>query len=88
LSTAPAIWPPKLRRADAARYLTEVHGIPVQPATLAKWFCLASSGPPAYRAGRIPLYPRDELDAWAAKRLGPLRASTSDLPLEAELLRP
>ena len=71
-------WPPKLRRADAARYLREVHGIPVQSSTLAKWWCLKSDAPPAYLAGRIPLYPRDALDAWAAKRLGPLRTSTSD----------
>ncbi len=71
-------WPPKLRRADAARYLREVHGIPVQPSTLAKWFCLKSDSPPAYLAGRVPLYPRDALDSWATKRLGPLRASTSD----------
>ena len=71
-------WPPKLRRADAARYLREVHGIPVQPSTLAKWHCLKSDGPPAHHAGRVPLYPLDELDAWATKRLGPLRSSTSD----------
>jgi hypothetical protein len=79
LTATPIItnWPPKLRRADAARYLLEVHGIPVQPSTLAKWHCLKSDGPPAYVSGRVPLYPRDELDAWAAKRLGPLRTSTS-----------
>lgn len=77
-TTAVFTWPLKLRRTDAARYLTEVHGIPVRPATMAKWFCLKSSGPRAHVAGRVPLYPRAELDAWAAKRLGPLRASTSD----------
>jgi len=71
-------WPPRLRRAEAARYLREQHGIPVSPATLAKWFCLRSDGPPAYVAGRVPLYPRDALDAWAEQRLGPLRTSTSD----------
>ena len=71
-------WPINLRRQDAARYLREVHGIPVQPATLSKWFCVRSDGPPAFKAGRIPLYPRDALDAWATKRLGPLRSSTSD----------
>lgn len=73
-----ANWPPRLRRAEAARYLREVHGIPVQPSTLAKWHCLKSDGPPAHHAGRVPLYPRDALDTWAAKRLGPLRTSTSD----------
>jgi hypothetical protein len=73
-----ASWPINLRRQDAARYLREVHGIPVQPTTLSKWFCVSSDGPPAFKAGRIPLYPRDQLDAWAVKRLGPLRTSTSD----------
>jgi hypothetical protein len=80
LTFAPIItnWPPNLRRSDAARYLRDVHGIPVQPSTLAKWFCVSSEGPPAFKAGRIPLYPRDQLDAWATARLGPLRISTSD----------
>lgn len=76
--SVPVNWPPKLRRAEAARYLREVHGIPVQPSTLAKWFCTSSTGPNAFLAGRIPLYPRDALDDWATKRLGPLRSSTSD----------
>lgn len=71
-------WPLKLRRAEAARYLRDVHGIPVQPSTLAKWHSQKSDGPPAHHAGRVPLYPRDELDNWATKRLGPLRSSTSD----------
>jgi len=77
-TTAMVSWPPKLRRTDAARYLRDVHGIPVQPSTLAKWHSQKSDGPPAHLAGRVPLYPRDELDAWATKRLGPLRKSTSD----------
>ena len=70
-------WPPNLRRKDAARYLQLVFGIPVEASTLAKWFCISSDGPPAFLAGRIPLYPRAELDAWAIRRLGPLRSSTS-----------
>ena len=70
-------WLPKLRRKEAARYLREVHGIPMQPSTLAKLFCIGG-GPPAHVMGRFPLYPRVELDAWANKRLGRLRASTSD----------
>jgi len=71
-------WPPNLRRKDASRYLLIVHGIPVAPSTLAKWFCVRSDGPKVFSAGRIPLYPVIELDAWAARRLGPLRTSTSD----------
>jgi hypothetical protein len=74
-SNAP--WPVRLRRGEASRYLYEVHGIPVQPATLAKWFCTRSDGPPAHLVGRFPLYPRDGLDNWAARRLGELRTSTS-----------
>ena len=72
-------WPPNLRRRDACRYLQTVYGIVVQPSTLAKWHCLRSDGPAAYHAGRTPLYPRAELDAWAIRRLGPLRRSTSEL---------
>jgi hypothetical protein len=71
-------WPSMLRRTAASRYLKEMHGIPVEPATLAKWFSQRSDGPPAHRAGRVPLYPRDGLDAWAMRRLGPLCSSTSD----------
>jgi hypothetical protein len=80
LSNTPAIegWPPNLRRRDASQYLRQVYGLTVAPSTLAKWFSLRSDGPPAYLAGRVPLYPRDRLDAWAAKRLGQLRTSTSD----------
>jgi hypothetical protein len=69
-------WPINLRRKDAARYLSTVHGIPVQPGTLAQWFHKGSGGPPAYKAGRFPLYPRHKLDEWAAARLGELRIGT------------
>ena len=78
-SNSTTTWPSKLRRVDAARYLREVHGIPVQSSTLAKWHCVSSDGPPAHHAGRVPLYPRAQLDEWAARRLGPLRRSTSEL---------
>ena len=70
-------WPDNLRRKEAARYLREVHGIPIEAATLAKYFSTRSDGPKAYVAGRIPLYPRTELDIWATRRLGSLRHSTS-----------
>ena len=70
-------WAPKLRRKDAAAYLREEHGLPMQPSTLAKLFCIGG-GPPAHVAGRFPLYPRLELDAWALQRLGRLRSTTSD----------
>jgi hypothetical protein len=67
-----------MRRADAARYIRETHGIPCAPATLAKMACLG--GGPAFRkAGKIPIYSRDDLDAWAKDRLGKLVHSTSEL---------
>ena len=67
-----------LRRADAARYLRETHGIPCAPATLAKYACLGG-GPPFRKAGKFPIYSRDDLDAWAQQRLGKCVQSTSEL---------
>lgn len=73
------VWPPLMRRTEASRYLATVHGIQRAPATLAK---LASvGGGPRFRrliGSRLPLYEPDELDRWAAQKLGPLRTSTSD----------
>ena len=63
------------RRADAASYLTEKYGFPVSKAWLAK---LASTGggPVFRKAGRVPLYSKNELDLWAEARLSePFRAS-------------
>jgi hypothetical protein len=80
LESTPIIenWPPNLRRGEASRYLRERYGIGLAATTLAKMFSQRSDGPPAFLAGRRPLYPRGELDAWATKRLGRLRRSTSD----------
>ena len=66
-------WPANLRRPEAARYLGEVHNMPVSANTLANWFSRGAGGPPAYKAGRTPLYPRAALDQWARTRLGALR---------------
>jgi hypothetical protein len=67
-----------MRRADAARYIRENHGIPCAPATLAKYACIG--GGPAFRkAGKFPIYSRDDLDAWAKQRLGKLVHSTSEV---------
>ena len=64
--------PPNLRRAEAARYLREAHGLPCAPATLAKYACLGS-GPRFRKAGTVPLYAIADLDAWARQRLGERR---------------
>jgi hypothetical protein len=66
-----------LRRAEAARYVADRY-FPCSPKTLAKLACVSSNGPPFRRAGRIPLYPRSGLDAWAQSKIGPLVRSTSD----------
>lgn len=74
---SPHLTRPRLRRWEASEYLTAKHGVRIAPATLAK---LASTGggPAFNRAGRIPLYPTDELDRWAQERIGRLVRSTSE----------
>jgi len=58
-----------LRRTEAAFYITQNHGIPCSPKTLAKLACVSSEGPPFRLAGRFPLYPVSGLDAWLKARL-------------------
>jgi hypothetical protein len=72
---------PRLRRWEASEYMASAHGLTIAPATLAK---LASIGgrPGFHRVGRIPLYPRDELDRWATKKLGRMVRSTSEATAE------
>jgi hypothetical protein len=77
LCLPPHLRKPRLRRWEASEYLDVVYGITVAPATLAKLACVGG-GPRFNKAVRTPLYPREELDAWAAERLGKLKRSTSD----------
>jgi hypothetical protein len=71
-------FPRVMRRAEAARYIREVYGIPCVTATLAKYACV--SGGPAFRkAGKFPIYARDDIDLWAQHRLTKLVHSTSEL---------
>jgi hypothetical protein len=67
-----------LRRTAAARYVEETYGFPCSPKTLAKWACVSSNGPRFRMVGRIPLYPKTELDAWAQAKIGPLVRSTAE----------
>jgi hypothetical protein len=69
---------PNMRRADAARYIREAHGIPCAPTTLAK-YAVQGGGPPFRKAGKFPIYSRADLDAWAKCRLGKLVHSTTEL---------
>ena len=67
----------RLRRAEASEYLKDKFGLDYKPSTLAKLACLGG-GPRFEHAGRFPLYPEPELDAWATSRISPLKSSTSD----------
>lgn len=67
-----------LRRKEASIYLLEQYGISRKPKTLAK-LAVIGGGPKFRHAGRIPLYPTNELDIWAASILSPLKNSTSDM---------
>jgi hypothetical protein len=75
-------WPARMRRTLASEYLLEVHGVSLSPATLAK-LAVTGGGPSFRKDGPFPLYERQELDTFATARLGPLRASTSDLTEKA-----
>jgi hypothetical protein len=66
-----------LRRRQAAEYLKDRFGFGSER-TLAKLACIGG-GPEFRSAGRIPLYDRASLDAWAQAKIGPLRKSTSDV---------
>ena len=70
--------PLKMRRAEAASYLRGAHGLPCTPATLAKYACIGG-GPAFCKVGKFPIYSRDDLDAWANRRLGRRVYSTSEL---------
>jgi hypothetical protein len=64
-----------LRRKAAARYLLEKYGFGAER-TLAKGVVTGDS--PIYRkAGRLVLYTRDALDAWALAKIGAPRQSSS-----------
>jgi hypothetical protein len=63
------------RRKAAAEYLLKKFGFGAA-ATLAK-LAVTGGGPEYYKAGRMPLYSEDSLDAWALSKIGAPRHSTS-----------
>ncbi|MEA1831738.1 hypothetical protein U8607_06535 [Methylobacterium durans] len=69
---------PRLNPVEASDYLAAVYGTPVAVATLAKWRCIKSDGPPFERFGRSIFYRRLALDEWASARLGQPLRSTSE----------
>jgi hypothetical protein len=69
----------RFRRDEASAYLKTNWGLDRKPSTLAKYASLGG-GPKFEYAGRIPIYPQDQLDAWARATLSPLCSSTTDKP--------
>jgi hypothetical protein len=70
----------RFRRDEASAYLKEIWGLDRKRSTLAKYASLGG-GPKFEYAGRIPIYPQAELDAWARSILSTLCSSTADKPL-------
>ncbi|MCR6631406.1 MAG: DNA-binding protein [Magnetospirillum sp.] len=70
-------WPIRLRRTEASKYLKDTWGIDRKPSTLSK-LAVVGGGPRFMHANRVPLYPVNELDAWASSILTPLKSSTSE----------
>lgn len=74
--------PRRLRRRDACEYLRRVHGIFLEPGTLANYAArsdLRGNGPPYRKVGRIPYYGIADLNAWARTRLGRRVTSNAEL---------
>jgi hypothetical protein len=68
----------RVRRAEAASYLRDRHGVPCGAKTLAKLACVGG-GPLFQKFGRLPLYKLCDLDDWAEQKLSRPVRSTSEL---------
>jgi hypothetical protein len=66
-----------LTRREAARYLTEVRGLPTSWRTLQKLACIGG-GPIYQRYGIQSVYTQDNLDTWADAKVSAPRRSTSE----------
>jgi hypothetical protein len=76
-----------LRRAQAAQYVRNQYGFPCSTALLDKLASLGG-GPVYRRANRVPLYAREDLDAWAEARIsapmGKASETSDDRSVEKE----
>jgi hypothetical protein len=72
-----------LRRAQAAAYIEATYGFPCSRQWLAK-LAVIGGGPVYRKAGRIPIYAPEDLDAWALARIGAPRRSTSDVSVPSK----
>lgn len=68
---------PRLRRKDVPEYLRIKYGIDIARTTLNK-LATIGGGPAMQYSGRIPLYHKDDLDAWAEARLSKPVRSTAE----------
>lgn len=71
-----------MRRCDAAEYIVAKWGLPCACRTLAK-LAVVGGGPVYRRAGRIPLYKADDLDAWALSKIGSPQTNSAQTRGEA-----
>ena len=69
----------RFRRYEASSYLKDTWGLDRKPSTLAKYASLGG-GPRFEYAGRIPIYPQDELDVWARSIVSLPCSTTADKP--------
>lgn len=57
--------PRRMTTGQAACYLQQEHGLPVEPKTLRNWRATGRRGPTCRYLGTLPLYDTPELDRWA-----------------------
>jgi len=76
---------PYLNREKSSEYLLTHYGLKRSPKYLAK-LASAVNGPAFHKAGRDALYSPVDLDAWAAKVIGPGAFSAAEHRLGAQVL--
>ncbi len=74
--TPPLLLKPRLRRAEASKYLMIMHGIGCSVSTLAALAC-RGGGPTFEHFGRYPFYRPKALDEWVDQRMSKPKTSTS-----------
>lgn len=74
---------PRIRRKDVPEYLREDQGVDISLATL-NTMAIRGGGPTMPYMGRIPLYYKDDLNAWVTERLSALVRSTSDRSVNSQ----
>lgn len=77
---------PYLNRKKVSEYLLTQHGLKRSPKYLAK-LASVGNGPAFHKAGRDALYSPVDLDAWAAKVIGPGAFSATEHRLGAQVHR-